>query len=213
MSTIVKDAFRLDVRDRVGGGASRAMRRENMIPGVLYGADKENVHLAVDPRDVVKGLNTTGFYAKLYEIKVGKETERVLVRDVQMHPVTDQPIHIDFVRMKKGAKTHVNIPVHFKNEEKCPGVKRGGVLNVVMHSLELTCSVDNIPEEIIVDLGELNIGDSIHTADVTMPEGSVVTHPERDITLVTVTAPKGGVSGDEDSEEDEDAPAAEGDSE
>lgn len=197
MSSIVKDAFRLEVRETVGGGASRAMRRSSMIPGVVYGAGKDNVHLTVDPRDVVKGLNTTGFYAKLYEIKVGKATERVLVREVQMHPVKHQPIHIDFVRVKKGEKTHVNVPVHFKNDTICPGVKRGGVLNVVLHSLELTCDVDHIPEEIVLDLGNLNIGDSIHIADIELPNGAVVTHPERDNTLVTITAPKGGVSDDE----------------
>ncbi len=212
MSSIVKDAFRLEVRETVGGGASRAMRRENMIPGVVYGAGKDNVHLAVDPRDVMKGLNTVGFYAKLYEIKVGKEAERVLVREVQMHPVTDQPIHIDFVRVKKGAKTHVNIPVHFKNDATCPGVKRGGVMNVVLHSLEVTCDVDNIPEEIVIDMAGLNIGDSVHTADIDLPNGAVATHPERDITLVTITAPKGGVS-DEDEASEDGGDAAEGDAE
>lgn len=197
MSSIIKDAFRLEVRETVGGGASRSLRRDQMIPGVIYGAGKENVNLVVDPRDVLKGLNTTGFYAKLYEIKVGKTTEQVLIRDVQMHPVTDQPIHIDFLRMKKGAKTHVHVPIHFKNETTCPGVKRGGVLNIVMHSLEITCSVDNIPEEIVIDLKDMNIGGVIHTADIELPNGAVPTHPERDVTLVTIAAPKGGLSEEE----------------
>ena len=189
MTGFVSDAFRLELRDNLGGGASRALRRTSMTPGVIYGAGKENTHVSVDPRDIMAGLNTTGFYARLYELNVGKTKERVLVREVQMHPVTDRPIHIDFLRVSKGAKIHVNIPVHFINEDKCPAVKQGGMLNIVLHSLEVTCSVDAIPKEILVDLSGLEMGDSIHTADLTIPNNAVATHPERDITIATLVAP------------------------
>ncbi len=189
MTGFVSEAFRLELRDNLGGGASRALRRTSMTPGVIYGAGKEHTHVSVDPRDIMAGLNTTGFYARLYELNVGKTKERVLVREVQMHPVTDRPIHIDFLRVSKGAKIHVNIPVHFINEDKCPAVKQGGMLNIVLHSLEVTCSVDAIPEEILVDLSGLEMGDSIHTEDLTIPNNAVATHPERDITIATLVAP------------------------
>lgn len=208
MSNLVSDAFRLEVRENLGGGASRALRRNAMVPGVIYGAGAENVHVSVDPRDITKGLNTTGFYATLFELNVGKKKERVLVRDVQMHPITDQPMHIDFVRMKKGAKTHVNIPVRFENEDKCPGLKKAGKLNIVLHSIEVTCSVDAIPDEFVVDLSKLDLSEAVHTADLEMPEGAEVTHPERDVTVVTIIAPRGAAA----KEEDEDSDAAEGNS-
>lgn len=209
MSAVISDAFRLTVRDSIGGGASRALRRQGMVPGILYGSGKENVALSVDPRDIMKGLNTSGFYSKIYEIKVKNAKERVLVRDVQLHPVTDQPMHIDFMRVSKGAKIHLYIPIHFKNEDKCPGLKRGGVLNVVLHSLEVTCSVDNIPDHIEVDLEGLEIGHSIHTDQIQLGDGVVPTHPERDITIVTLLAPSTMKSAEEETEAAAPEPAAE----
>jgi ribosomal protein L25, Ctc-form len=160
-----------------------------MVPGVIYGANKDNVHLAVDPRDIAKGLNTSGFYSKIYELNINGKVERALVREIQFHPVTDRPIHIDFMRISKGAKIHLNIPVTFKNENLCPGIKQGGVLNVVLHSLEVTCDVDSIPEHIEVDLKDLHAGESIHTNQIKLGAGVVVTHPERDNTLATIIAP------------------------
>ncbi len=215
MTGFVANAFRLKLRDNFGGGASRALRRTNMIPGIIYGAGKENIHLTVDPRDVITGLNTVGFYAKLYELNVGKAKERVLVREVQMHPVTDRPLHIDFLRVKKGAKIHINIPVHFINEDKCPAIKQGGMLNIVLHSLEVTCSVDAIPEEVLIDLEGLEMGDSIHTEGLKIAEGAVMTHPERDVTLATLVAPSSvkseGIDEDEATADGDDT-ATEGDS-
>jgi large subunit ribosomal protein L25 len=189
MTAFVSDAFRIQTREKLGGGASRALRREAMVPGVIYGANKDNVHLAVDPRDIAKGLNTSGFYSKIYELNINGKVERALVREIQFHPVTDRPIHIDFMRISKGAKIHLSIPVTFKNENLCPGIKQGGVLNVVLHSLEVTCDVDNIPEHIEVDLKDLHAGESIHTNQIKLGAGVVVTHPERDNTLATIIAP------------------------
>lgn len=197
MTVVIEDPFRMEVRENIGGGASRALRRTHMIPGVVYGGGKPNAHVVVDPRDVVKGLNTKGFYSHLYNITVGKEKERVLVRDVQMHPVKDVPMHIDFWRVAKGAKIHVNIPVRFINEDKCPALKQGGRLNVVLHSLEVTCSVDAIPEEVVVDLDGLQAGDAIHTENLKMEAGARVTHPDRDITVATLVAPAGAAEAEE----------------
>lgn len=209
MTGFVSDAFRLERRENFGGGAARALRRTSMIPGVIYGAGKDNVHISVDPRDVMTGLNTTGFYARLYELKVDKTKERVLVRDVQLHPVTDQPLHIDFLRVAKGSKIHVNIPVHFLNEDKCPAIKQGGMLNIVLHSLEVTCSVDAIPEEVLIDLDGVEMGESIHTEGLKLSGGAVMTHPERDITVATLVAPS-SVKSEGLDEDAEDADAAEG---
>ena len=189
MTTFVSDAFRIQTREKLGGGASRALRREAMVPGVLYGDNKDNVHLAVDPRDIVKGLNTSGFYSKIYELKLNGKSERAMVREVQFHPVTDRPIHMDFMRVSKGAKIHLNVPVVFKNEDKCPGIKQGGVLNIVLHTLEVTCGVDNIPDNIEVDLKDLHAGASIHTDQIKLGAGVTVRHPERDVTLATIVTP------------------------
>ena len=209
MTGFVSDAFRLELRENLGGGASRALRRTSMVPGVIYGAGKENTNISVDPRDIMAGLNTTGFYARLYELNIGKAKERVLVRDVQLYPVTEHPLHIDFLRVSKGAKIHVHIPVHFKNEDKCPAIKQGGMLNIVLHSLEVTCSVDAIPEEILVDLEGLSMGESIHTKDLEIPGSAVATHPERDITVATLVAPSSVKSGGLDESEIEEKAASE----
>lgn len=187
MTTI--QAFPVESRPGVGGGASRALRRTGHIPGVLYGGDKENVPLSIDVRHVVKGLNTPGFYTTIFELNVNGKKEQALVREVQVHPVTDQPVHVDFWRVSKGTKIHVNIPVHFINEEKSPGIKRGGVLNIVVHTLDVSCSPENIPEAITIDLAGLEIGASIHLDQIGLPKGVAATHPERDNTLATIVAP------------------------
>lgn len=189
MSAIVADAFRLEKRIQSGGSASNMLRQKGFIPGILYGAGKDNVMFSVDIRDVEKGLHHTNFYTTLYEISIDGTKERVLVRDVQYHPVTDRPVHIDFVRATKGAKTHVRVPIVFLNEEKSPGIKKGGVLNVVLHALEVTCPVDNIPDHIEIDLSGAEIGHSFHTDQVDLGKGVAPTHPDRDVTIATIVAP------------------------
>lgn len=189
MTTVTAEAFRLTVRDEMGGSASNILREQGLIPAILYGAGKENVMLTVDIRDVEKGLHNTGFFTTVYELNVGGKKERAMVRDVQFHPVKDRPIHMDFMRVSKGAKISVKVPIVFKNELESPGIKRGGVLNVVLHSIDLTCEIDSIPEHIEIDLTGLEVGDSIHTEQVKFAQGVVVTHPERDVTLATIVAP------------------------
>jgi large subunit ribosomal protein L25 len=189
MTTITADSFRLSVRDKVGGSTSNNLRQQGMIPAILYGAGKENVPLAIDIRDVEKGLHSTGFFTTIYELNVGGTKERAMVREVQYHPVKDRPIHVDFMRVSKGAKISVRVPVVFKNELESPGIKRGGVLNVILHSIDLTCAIENIPDHLEIDLTGLEIGDSIHTDQMKFGEGVMVTHPERDITIATIVAP------------------------
>lgn len=200
MSSIVSDAFRLTVREKVGGGASRDLRRSGMIPGELYGGGKENIHLSIDPRDVEKGLATAGFYSTIFELNINGKKERALVRDVQLHPVRDTPLHIDFMRVSKGATIHVNIPLKFENEAQCPGIKRGGILNILLHSLDVTCSVDHIPDEIVIDLEGLDMGHTIHTHDLKLPKGVTVTHAERDDTIATLIVPSSARSADNEAE-------------
>ncbi len=189
MTVNVADVFRIEDRKNLGTGASRVLRSSGMVPAVLYGDSKDNEYFAVDERDIVSGLDNAKFFSTVYNIKVGGKMNKVLVKDVQFHPVTDMPLHIDFIRVAKNAKTHVNIPIRFENEEKCPGIKKGGVLNIVMHSLEIKCLVENIPNEIVIDLKDLDISGSIHTVDIALGEGVVPAHPERDVTIATIVTP------------------------
>lgn len=189
MSAVVTDAFRLNVRDVQGGSTSNTLRKTGFIPGIVYGAGKENVKVSCDIRDVEKGLHQTNFYTTLYELPINGQKERVMVKDVQYHPVTDRPLHIDFLRVSKGATIHVKVPVVFLNHETCPGIKHGGIMNVVLHSLDVTCSVDNIPDHIEIDLAGFDIGHSFHTAEVNLGKGVVPSHPERDSIIATIVAP------------------------
>jgi len=189
MSTVITDAFRVQTRTELGKGASHIVRSNNMVPGIVYGDSKENVTLQVDIRDIQKGLNQTNFYTTIYEFNVNDVTEKVLVKAVQYHPVTDRPIHIDFMRISKGAKIHVNVPVTFINQDQAPGIKTGGLLNIILHSVEVNCSVDNIPSHIEIDLKGRDIGDSITTKETNLGEGVTVLYPERDITFASIVAP------------------------
>lgn len=189
MTAVAAEAFRISVRDKLGGSASNNLREQGLVPAILYGAGKDNIPLSVDIRDVEKGLHNTGFFTTVYELNIGGTKERAMVREVQYHPVKDRPIHIDFMRVSKGAKISVRVPIVFKNELESPGIKRGGVLNVILHSIDLTCAIESIPDHIDIDLAGFEIGDSIHTDQVKFGEGAVVTHPERDVTIATIVAP------------------------
>jgi large subunit ribosomal protein L25 len=177
-------------RDRAGKGAARATRRLGLVPGVIYGNKQAPVTVAVDPRVLWAEMNKPGFLTRLFDISLdGKKIERVLCRDVQCHPVSDRPIHVDFLRVSAESKVHVRVPVHFANQEKSPGLKRGGVLNVVVHELEVLAAADAIPHEVVVDLTGLDIGDSIHLSKIALPAGvSAVLH-EKDPTLASIAAP------------------------
>lgn len=187
MSEIV--VLEAEVRDRAGKGAARATRRAGRIPAVLYGDKKEPVMLSLDPKLFGRQLHKPGFFSHLFDLNIDGTKHRALPRDVQLHPVTDEPLHVDFVRVTAHTKTHVNVPVHFENHMASPGLKRGGVLNVVRHDIELSVSADSIPERIDVDLTGLEIGDSVHISAIKLPAGAHPVIADRDFTIATIAAP------------------------
>ena len=188
-------------RERAGKGASRALRREGRVPAVIYGDKKEAQAIHVEARALNKLLGTGHFMNSLVEVDVNGVETRTLPKDVAFDPVTDRPLHVDFFRLAKGAKVQVNIPVVFINEEASPGLKRGGVMNVVRHELDLMCDADHIPDQIEIDVTGLEIGDSIHISHITLPEGSESAITDRDFTIAGVTAPSALKSSDDASED------------
>ena len=180
-----------ETRERAGKGASRALRREGRVPAVVYGGKEEPLSIHIEEKLLVKQLSSGHFLNSIVEIQVGGKKLRTLPKDVAFHPVTDRPLHADFLRLSKDSTVNVNVPVVFANEEESPGLKRGGVLNVVRHELELICDGNRIPEEISIDVTGLDIGDSIHISSVTLPDGSTSAITDRDFTIATIIAPSG----------------------
>ncbi len=178
-----------ETRERAGKGASRAIRRQGRVPAVIYGDRQEPLSIHLEEKALVKALSTGHFMNAVAMIDVGGDSVRTLPKDVQFHPVSDRPLHVDFLRIGEHSTVHVNVPVHFTNEEEAPGLKRGGVLNVVRHELELVCDAASIPEEILIDLTGYDIGDSIHISAVALPEGSRSAIEDRDFTIATLVAP------------------------
>jgi len=178
-----------EARDRAGKGASRTLRREGRTPAVIYGGKEAPLTIHVEEKLLARQLGTGHFFNSVVEISLDGKTHRTLPKDVAFHPVTDRPLHVDFLRVSGDAKVHVEVPVVFRNEEKSPGLKRGGVLNIVRHELELVCGAEHIPDEIAIDLTGLDIGDSIHAHDVKLPEGVSAAIAERDFTIATIVAP------------------------
>jgi large subunit ribosomal protein L25 len=178
----------IELRERAGKGAARSTRRAGRVPGVIYGAKEEPVLISLDPRELTRELHKVGFFATLFNLKLDGSSHRVLPRDVQFDPVTDKPLHVDFMRVTGDSKVVVQVPVEFINEAKSPGLKRGGVLNIVRHEIELRCAVDAIPRTIVIDLEGLDIGDSIHISHVKLPD-NVRPTIERDFTVASVAAP------------------------
>ncbi|MHA1601200.1 MAG: 50S ribosomal protein L25/general stress protein Ctc [Alphaproteobacteria bacterium] len=176
-------------RTRSGKGPARATRRSGRVPAVVYGAKKDPTLISLDPRDLMRALNTGSFMATVFDVDVNGKTERALPRDVQFHPVSDKPMHVDFLRVSSATTVTVNIPVAFLNEEESPGLKRGGLLNVVRHDIEANCRADAIPPQIEVDLTGLDIGDSVHISMITLPDGVAPTITDRDFTVATIAAP------------------------
>ncbi|MEO5374748.1 MAG: 50S ribosomal protein L25/general stress protein Ctc [Alphaproteobacteria bacterium] len=189
MSEIAKIAA--TTRDRAGKGAARATRRAGLIPGVIYGDKKPPVMIAIEPRALAIELNKPGFYTRMFDIESASGVERALCRDLQFHPVTDKVLHADFLRISASSTVHVAVPIHVENELQSPGLKRGGVLNLVEHTIELVGRPDAIPSHISIDLTGKDIGDSVHIADVVLPEGVKLLHADRDFTLITIVAPSG----------------------
>jgi large subunit ribosomal protein L25 len=189
----MSDALTLpaELRERAGKGASRELRREGRVPAVIYGGKEEPLAIHVEAKELVRQLGTGHFMNSIVMIEVGGKTARVLPKDVALHPVTDRPIHADFLRLSKDDKIQVAVPVVFVNEEDSPGLKKGGVLNVVRHELELVCESDKIPDDIQIDVTGLEVGDAIHISNITLPAGSESAITDRDFTIATVVAPSG----------------------
>ncbi len=176
-------------RERAGKGASRALRRDGRVPAVIYGNNQEPQTIHVEEKALVKLLSSGHFMNSVIDVDLGGKATTTLPKDVAFHPVTDRPLHVDFLRIAKGAKVEVQVPVLFINEEKSPGLKRGGVLNVVRHELELICDATKIPDDIQIDVTGFDVGDSIHISNVTLPAGSVSAITDRDFTIATIVAP------------------------
>jgi large subunit ribosomal protein L25 len=176
-------------RSRAGKGVARATRREGKVPAVIYGAKQEPALIALDPRIVMRELKRGNWRSRLYEIQLDGQKTRALMRDVQFHPVTDQPEHVDFQRLAAGERVRVSVAVVFLNDTTSPGIKRGGVLNVVRHSVEVACDPDNIPEKFEADLGALDINDNIRWTDLKGTGDARPTILDRDFVIATVAAP------------------------
>jgi len=192
-------------RDRVGKGTSRALRREGRTPSVVYGDKKEAISVSVETKELVKIINKGGFLSNTMSVEVEGKKHLVLPRDIQLHPVKDTPVHVDFLRVSAKSKIAVNVLVVFLNEDKCAGLSRGGVLNVVRHEVELMVPATAIPENIEIDLTDFDIGSSIHISDFKLPKGVEPTITDRDFTVATVAAPSGGADEEEDTAEAEEA--------
>lgn len=187
-----------ETRERAGKGASRELRRQNRIPAVIYGNKQDPELIHVEEKALIKLLMTGHFSNSLVQIDLGGKKQMTIPKDVAFHPVSDRPTHVDFLRIVKGAKVEVLVPVMFINEEKSPGLKRGGVLNVVRHELELICDNDKLPDDIQIDVTGFDVGDSIHISNVTLPDGSESKITDRDFTIATIVAPSALKSSDGD---------------
>lgn len=174
-----------ETRDRVGKGASRALRREGRVPAVIYGNNQDPKSIHLNERELQKLLNTGHFFNSVVMV----DGERTLPKDVAFHPVSDRPVHVDFLRISEHATVTVEVPIVFVDEELAPGIKRGGVLNVVRHELELVVDASSIPDEVKISLKGLEVGDSLHISAVTLPEGATPAITDRDFTIATVVAP------------------------
>jgi large subunit ribosomal protein L25 len=175
-------------RASAGKGAARATRRAGRIPGIIYGDGKEPMPISLEPRELSRAIHRAGFFATIVDVSVDGTVQRTLAREVQYHPVSDAALHVDFMRVGAGATVNVSVPVSFINHDRASGLRRGGILNVIRHSIDIACAVDAIPDRIVVDLSGLEIGDSVHVETVTMPEGVRAVLGSRDSTIATIAA-------------------------
>ena len=186
-------SLNVEVRERIGTGGARAARREGLVPGVLYGGDKDPVAITVKSNEFRKALYTGKLLGHLVTLQHGKETQPVIAKAVDLHPVTDEPIHFDLYRVDAHQTIKISVPVHFKNHDASPGLKKGGTLNVVRHEVELACPADAIPEELVFDLTGLEIGDTIRIGAFDLPKG-VTPSVDRDFVVATVAGSAAGAS-------------------
>jgi large subunit ribosomal protein L25 len=191
MDSSMAEAIELkaQARDRVGKGAARALRREGLIPAVIYGNKQPPLTISIAFKEAQKRIYAGGFLSHVLTLDVDGTKYQVIPRDYQLDPVKDFAMHVDFLRVSSGSRINVQVPVTFVNEDKSPGIKRGGVLNIVHHTLDLTVAADQIPEEIIVDLEGKDVGDTIHISNIALPPGVVDHSHEDDLTIATIVAP------------------------
>lgn len=183
--------LKAQARTGVGKGAARALRREGLIPAVIYGDKKPPLPVSISYNDALKRIYAGGFLSHVITLDVEGQKHKVIPRDYQLDPVKDKPLHVDFLRVGTGSRINVQVSVRFLNEDKSPGIKRGGVLNIVHHTLELSCPADAIPEHVTIDLADLDIGDPIHLGAVQLPAGVQLHGHEADLTVATIVAPSG----------------------
>ncbi|HYD86671.1 MAG TPA: 50S ribosomal protein L25/general stress protein Ctc [Vitreimonas sp.] len=197
----------VEKRERTGTGGARATRNSGLIPGVLYGGPRGAVPIEINAKDVQMALRSGKFVSHMVELNHQGETQPVIPRAIQFHPVTDEPIHIDLYRVEENSEIDIDVVVHFKNHEASPGLKRGGALNIVRHTIKLRCKASKIPEEIVVDLTGKEIGDSIHISSIALPEGARPVIRDRDFTVATIAGRKAEVETTETPAEGAAAPA------
>lgn len=181
--------LKAQAREGVGKGAARELRRQGLVPAVIYGDKKPPVTISIPYKDAMKSIYAGGFLSHVIELDVDGTKHSVIPRDYQLDPVKDFALHVDFLRIGKGAKLNVQVHVNFINEELSPGLKRGGTLNIVHHTLDLTVDAANIPEEVTVDLTGLDIGDAVHISNIKLPAGATDHSHEDDVTIATIVAP------------------------
>ena len=190
----------VEVRERTGTGGARAARLANKVPGVLYGGPRGPVAIAVDENAFRKALYTGKLLGHLVTLKHGDETQPVIAKDVQFHPVNDRPVHFDLFRVEAGQTIKISVPIHFKNQDISPGMKRGGALNMAFHEVELQVPAGHIPEDIVIDLAKMDIGANVHIGDLNLPSDAKPT-AAKDVVVVSIVASRAAVSGDGGSDE------------
>ncbi|MBL6847400.1 50S ribosomal protein L25/general stress protein Ctc [Candidatus Levibacter sp. Uisw_134_01] len=195
--------IKAEARSQVGKGSARAARRAGLVPAVIYGNKETAVSVTLDANQWRQLMHKPGIFSQLININVNNETHFVLPRDIQQHPVSEEAIHVDFLRVTKNATVAVGIAVEFLNEDKCTGLKLGGVLNIVRSKVELNCPAISIPEKLTVDLEGLNVGHTIHISSIELPEGCTPTITDRDFTVATIAAPRGGLDDADETEDTE----------
>lgn len=183
----------VEKREKIGTGGARATRNSGLIPGILYGGPRGSVPIEIKAKDVETALRSGKFLSHMVELNHQGEKQPVIPRAIQFHPVTDEPIHVDLYRVEENSEIAIDVIVRFKNHDASPGLKRGGALNVVRHTVKLKCKANKIPEEIIVDLAGKDIGDSIHISHITLPEGARPVIRDRDFTVATIVGRKAEV--------------------
>ena len=184
----------VEVRDGTGTGGARQARREGKVPGILYGGDKAPVAISVEERPFRKSLYTGKLLGHLVTLKYGDETQPVIAKDIQFDPVSDRPVHFDLMRVDEHAPVKISIPVHFKNQDQCEAFRQGGSLEIVRHDVEIMVRADQIPEELVIDLTNHKLGDTIRVSEIKLPEGAYPTITDRDFVIASIKVSSAAMS-------------------